>query len=139
AAPGLGQGAARVLQGASGGGGGRVAPPQRDGQGGEAGAGEGDQRGRELVTMGETAHGGVANWPGNGLASRRRCTSSGVQGTGLVPISLKSATPMTPTLRVSPVFCPAYEPRTEPKRKAATASMLWRNPSISSSPRGSLM
>jgi hypothetical protein len=51
--------------------------------------------------------GGVAYCPGNGLASLRRCTSSGVQGTGLVPCSLNTASPITPTLRVSPCFCPA--------------------------------
>ena len=30
-----------------------------------------------------------------------------------MPRSWKNAKPMTPTLRVSPVFWPAYEPRTE--------------------------
>src|SRR6185503_4917306 len=81
--------------------------------------------------------GGVANWPGNGLASLRRWTSLFVQGNGLVPRSLKIATPITPTFRVSPVLSPAYEFRTEPNRKAATVSVLCRKPSTSTSPRGS--
>ncbi len=42
---------------------------------------------------------------------------------------------MTPTLRSSPFFA-AYEPRTEPKRNAATSASLRRNPSISTNPCG---
>jgi hypothetical protein len=46
-----------------------------------------------------------------------------------VPRSWKKVKPTTPTLRVSPCFWFAYEPRTEPNRKALTFSVSRRRPS----------
>ena len=45
------------------------------------------------------AYGGVAKRPGNGFAFNRLCTS--LSDHGFVPRSLKIATPITPTFRVS--------------------------------------
>src|SRR5262249_21267278 len=76
--------------------------------------------------------GGVAKRPGKGSAFRRRSSSRSLKDE---PRSAKKATPITPTLRSSPVR-EAYESRTEPKRKAATSSMLRRKPSISTVAQG---